>query len=373
MYRFTASGRTELCGNHTDHQNGCILAASVDLQICADVKRNNDDVIRIYSEGYGAEEADTCDLEYRPEERGTTAALVRGMAKAFADRGAKLSGFDAIVVSQVPKGSGLSSSAAFEVLLGRIMNTLFMDGQLDAVDIAKIGRWAENQYFGKPCGLMDQLAISVGGVILADFADPEKPVVEQLPLDLSENGYAMCIIDTGGNHAELTDEYAAITEEFASVCACFGKTRLREIPEQVFMEGISQLRGRVSDRSILRAIHFYEENRRVRMQADAIRSGDFGQFLRLCRASGRSSWMYLQNIYPAGSVQQPVAVALAVCNAFLGERGACRVHGGGFAGTIQAFVPLDMVSAFKEKIEEITGADTCCILQLGVNKQEEIR
>lgn len=367
MYRFTASGRTELCGNHTDHQNGCVLAASVDLQICADVKRNDDRVIRVYSEGYDQVEVDICDLTYRPEEQGTTAALVRGIARAFADRGAALGGFDATVKSQVPRGSGLSSSAAFEVLMGRIMNALFLAGQLDAVEIAKIGRWAENHYFGKPCGLMDQLAISVGGVILADFADPEDPLVEQLDLDLSGSGYCLCVIETGGDHAVLTQEYAAITEDLAAVCACFGKAKLREIPERDFMDKLPALRGRVTDRAILRAMHVFEENRRVLQQADAIRAGDFTRFLELCRASGCSSWMYLQNIYPAGSVQQPVAVALAACNALLEGRGACRIHGGGFAGTIQAFVPVDMVETFKAGIEKVTGTGSCRVLKIGAD------
>lgn len=361
-YWFSAPGRTELGGNHTDHQNGCVLAAAVGLETSAEVKLNRDGVIRVFSKGYPDVQIDLNDLTCRDTERGTTAALVRGIAAAFVLRGAALQGFDATVRSDVPPGSGLSSSAAFEVLMARIFNELFLGSKLDAVEIAKIGRWAENVYFGKPCGLMDQLASSVGGVIWADFVDPENPLVEKIPFDFSACGHALCIIDTGGDHASLTGQYAAITEDLQAVCACFRKTRLREVPQKDFYGALPALRKQVSDRAILRAIHIYEENIRVTKQAAALKTGDFATFLQLCRESGRSSWMYLQNIYSAGAVEQPMAVALALCHQLLGDRGAYRVHGGGFAGTVQAFVPEDMLDMFQSAMEAVTGKGSCRIL-----------
>ena len=363
--RFSAPGRTEIGGNHTDHQHGCVLAAAVDLETTAEVKYNGADTIRIFSDGYAPVEIHLDDLAPRDEEKNTTAALVRGVAAAFTRRGARLQGVDAVVHSTVLPGSGLSSSAAFEVLLGTIFNELFLDEKISAVEIAQIGQYAENVYFGKPSGLMDQMASSVGGMVFIDFADPAAPYVEKLNFAFEKAGYALCIIDSGADHADLTEEYAAVTRELRYVCACFGKSVLREIPEETFLQSLPALRGRVADRAILRAIHFYQENRRVQKQKEALENKDFERFLGLVSASGRSSWMYLQNITPAGAVErQAVAVALAACDLALQGRGAYRVHGGGFAGTVQAFVPMDLLDAFRMQIEAVLGAGSCHVLSI---------
>ena len=364
-YLFSAPGRTEISGNHTDHQHGCVLAAAVNLETVADVTLNGADVIRVCSEGYAPVEIDIRDLSIREAEKNTTAALIRGVAAAFAARGAVLHGFDAAVRSTVLPGSGLSSSAAFEVLIGTILNELFFEKKLSAVEIAQIGQYAENVYFGKPSGLMDQTASSVGGMVFIDFADPANPVVERLDFDFSAAGHALCIIDSGADHANLTHEYAAIPQELRAVCAQFGKEVLRDIPEAEFFAALPRLRGTVPDRAILRAIHVYQENKRVLRQAEALRAGDFDAFLRLAVASGRSSWMYLQNITPAGETEhQAVAVALALCDTLLGGRGAFRVHGGGFAGTVQAFVPLDLLEQFRSGIESVLGEGSCHVLSI---------
>lgn len=364
-FTFSAPGRTEISGNHTDHQHGCVLAAAVNLETVAKVTLNGTDRICVRSEGYAAVVIDLKDLTVHEEEKNTTAALVRGVAAAFSKRGAKLQGFDAEVRSTVLPGSGLSSSAAFEVLIGTICNELFYDRKLSAVEIAQIGQYAENVYFGKPCGLMDQTASSVGGMVFIDFQNPAKPVVEKLDFDFEKAGHALCIIDSGADHADLTDEYAAIPGELKEVCRFFGKEVLREIPEADFFAALPELRHRVPDRAILRAIHFYQENKRVQLQAQALRDGDFETFLRLVSESGRSSWMYLQNITPAGATEhQNVAVALALCDTLLGGRGAYRVHGGGFAGTVQAFVPMDMLDAFKSGIERVLGEGKCHVLSI---------
>ena len=364
-YLFSAPGRTEISGNHTDHQHGCVLAGAVNLETVAEVTLNGTDTICVASEGYAPVSIELSDLSIHEEEKNTTAALIRGVAANFASRGAKLRGFDAKVRSTVLPGSGLSSSAAFEVLMGTIMNELFHDKKCTQVEIAQIGQWAENIYFGKPCGLMDQTASSVGGMVFIDFNDPANPVVERLDFDFAAAGHALCIIDSGADHADLTDEYAAIPGELKALCALFGKEVLRDIPEEEFYEKLPQVRGKVSDRAILRAVHFYGENKRVQAQAQALRDNDFETFLRLAAQSGRSSWMYLQNITPAGAVEhQAVAVALALCDTLLQGRGAFRVHGGGFAGTVQAFVPNDMLAQFKEGIEKVLGAGSCHVLSI---------
>ena len=362
---FSAPGRTEISGNHTDHQHGCVLAAAVNLETTARVTLNGTDRICVRSEGYAPAEIDLKDLAVHEEEKNTTAALIRGVAAAFAQRGAGLRGFDAEVRSTVLPGSGLSSSAAFEVLIGTICNELFFEKKLSAVEIARIGQCAENVYFGKPCGLMDQTASSVGGMVFIDFQDPDNPVVEKLAVDFEKEGYALCIIDTGADHADLTEEYAAIPGELKQVSAFFGKEVLRDIPEADFFAALPELRGQVPDRALLRAFHFYQENERVVLQAQALRQGDFETFLRLVSESGRSSWMYLQNITPAGAVQhQDVALTLALCDRLLRGRGACRVHGGGFAGTVQAFVPLDMREEFRQGVEAVLGAGRCHVLSI---------
>lgn len=364
-YRFSAPGRTELCGNHTDHQRGAVLAAAVNLETVADVTLNDLGLIRISSRGYDPVEIPLEDLSPHPEERNTTAALVRGVAAEFARRGAVLQGFDASIVSTVLPGSGLSSSAAFEVLMGTICNELFFGGKLSPVEIAQVGQYAENVYFGKPCGLMDQTASSVGNLVFIDFEDPDCPKVERIDFDFSQTGHTLCIIDTGADHADLTDEYAAIPGEMQAVCDHFGKRVLREIPEETFFASLPDLRGKVSDRAILRAIHFYQEHRRVYRQKDALIRGDFHTFLHLVKESGRSSWMYLQNITPTGAVaHQDVALALALCDTLLGDEGAFRVHGGGFAGTVQAFVPTNKLEAFRDGIEAVLGKGSCHILRI---------
>ena len=364
-YIFSGPGRTEISGNHTDHQHGCVLAGAVNLETTAEVTLNGTECIRVFSDGYPMVEVDLNDLYPRREERNTTAALVRGVAAAFDQRGAQLQGIDAVVHSTVLPGSGLSSSAAFEVLFGTIFNELFFDKKLTPVEIAQIGQYAENIYFGKPSGLMDQTASSVGGMVFIDFADPAKPVVEKLDFDFAKAGHALCIIDSGADHADLTDEYAAVTRELKAVCAHFGKEVLREIPEKEFFTELPALRHQVPDRAILRAIHFYQENKRVLAQVQALKHNDFEVFLRLAAESGRSSWMYLQNITPTGAVEhQDVAVALALCDTLLQGRGAYRVHGGGFAGTVQAFVPLDMLEKFKTKVEQTLGEGKCHVLSI---------
>ncbi|MBR5571516.1 MAG: galactokinase [Oscillospiraceae bacterium] len=364
-FLISAPGRTEISGNHTDHQRGCVLAAAVNLETAAEVKFNGTNLLRIFSDGYPPVEVDLCDLYPRREEYNTTAALVRGVAAAFDQRGAALQGIDAVVHSTVLPGSGLSSSAAFEVLMGTICNELFFDRKLSAVEIAQIGQYAENVYFGKPSGLMDQMASSVGGMVFIDFEDPASPHVEKLDFDFENAGYALCIIDSGADHADLTDEYAAIPRELKEICAFFGKEVLREVREKDFMAALPELRGKVPDRAILRAIHFYQENKRVQAQKKALQDNDFNTFLRLTTQSGYSSWMYLQNISPAGAVEhQEVAVALALCDTLLNGRGAYRVHGGGFAGTVQAFVPTDMLEEFKSGIERVLGEGSCHVLSI---------
>jgi len=361
---FSAPGRTEVGGNHTDHQRGCVLAAAVDLDTRAAVRLNGTSVIRLLSEGYPLCEVDLGDLSVRPQEKNTTAALIRGVAAGFVERGFGVRGFDAYVTSTVLPGSGLSSSAAFEVMLGTAMNHLFSCG-LDAVAIAQIAQFAENVYFGKPCGLMDQMASSVGGCVAIDFADPAAPVVTPVGFDFSACGHALCIIDSGASHADLTDEYAAIPAELAAVCAIFGREVLRQVPENDFYARLPEVRRTAGDRAAQRAIHIYEENRRVAAEVAALNKGDFSAFLRVVNESGLSSQNLLQNVIPSGATtRQEVALALALARHLLGGRGACRVHGGGFAGTIQAFVPEDMLASFRSSMEAVLGKGSCHVLSI---------
>ena len=364
-YYFSAPGRTEIGGNQVDHQNGCVLAGSVNLQTVAEVCRNDSGVIRVDSAGFAPVKIALDDLSVHEAEQNTTAALVRGVAAAFQQRGCQLQGFDARVRSDVLPGSGLSSSAAFEVLMASICNTLFCDSRLSAVEIARIGQWAENVYFGKPCGLLDQMACAVGGMVFIDFADPAAPVVERVDFDFSKSGHALCIIDVGADHADMGQEYAAVPGELRALSALFGKSVLREIPEEEFFARLPQIRHKVPDRAILRAIHFYQENRRVLGEVAALRQNDFDAFLRLVRQSGQSSWMYIQNVIPAGAVaHQEMAVALALCDTLLQGRGAYRVHGGGFAGTVQAFVPDELLPSFRAELERMLGSGCCHVLQI---------
>ena len=364
QYIFSAPGRTELGGNHTDHQLGRILAASVSVDTVAAVAENGENVIRVLSEGYPLCEIALDALDIRPGEAGTTASLIRGIAAGIAAKGCGISGFDAYVTSRVLPGSGLSSSAAFEVLIGTIINHLSHCG-FTPLEVAQLGQYAENVYFGKPSGLMDQAASAIGGVISIDFADKSAPRVEHLDLNLEQYGYALCIIDSGADHADLTDEYAAIPGEMHAICDLFGKEYLRQVPESDFYKKLPELRRVAGDRAVLRAIHVYEDNRRVSAQVEALKAQDFERFLSLVTESGRSSWTLLQNVVPTGaSVHQELAVALALAEKLLGGRGACRVHGGGFAGTIQAFVPLDLLDAFQNHMELFLGAGRCAVLTI---------
>ena len=361
----SAPGRTEICGNHTDHQHGRVLAGAVDLDFLACAAPNGLNRIRFQSEGWPMVEISLDELLPRTDERESTAALVRGMAGLVKERGYEVAGFDAYAVSEVLPGSGLSSSAACEVLLGVIENCLFCSGELDAVTIAQLGQRAENVYFGKPSGLMDQTASSVGGAVAIDFADPAEPVVRSVAVDLESLGYALCIIDSGASHAALTGEYASIPEEMGAVAAYFGRKVLREVDEAELLRALPELRRAAGDRAVLRAMHFFADDRRSAEEADALERGDIDAFLALVRESGRSSWELLQNITQTGAAQeQAMAVALAVAERALAGRGACRVHGGGFAGTIQAFVPLDALESFSAEVEAALGQGSCRALSI---------
>ena len=362
---FSAPGRTEVSGNHTDHQRGRVLAGAVNLDTVAAVRANGTNVIRVQSKGYPLCQVRLDALEPVADEINSTPALIRGVAARFAQLGCKVEGFDAYCESTVLPGSGLSSSAAFEVLIGTIINHLFFGGRVSQPEIAQIGQYAENVFFGKPCGLMDQTASAVGGLVTIDFADKERPDIRPVHFDFSTTGHALCIIDSRADHADLTDEYAAIPGELKALCAFFGKEVITEIPEEEFYAAIPALREKYPDRAIMRAIHEYNENRRVPQQVACLEQGDFDGFLRLAKESGYSSWMYLQNVVPAGYVkQQAMAVALGLCEHYLQGRGAYRVHGGGFAGTVQAFVPFDLLESFRAGIDAALGEGACHVLSI---------
>ena len=362
---YSAPGRTEIGGNHTDHQHGRVLAGSVNIDMIAAAAPNDKNQLRVQSEGYDLCVIDLNDLEARKEEENTTASLLRGECAAFTQRGAKLAGLDVYISSNVPKGSGVSSSAAFEVLIGVILNDCFMTEKVSPIAIAQIGQWAENVYFGKPCGLMDQMASSVGNIITIDFASPAKPVVEPVAVDFSKAGLALCILDSGADHADLTDEYAAIPAECRAVAAVCGGEVLRDVPFETFLAKLPECRRQCGDRAVLRAFHVYADNDRVAKQVAALHDGDFGTFLSLVNESGRSSWEYLQNVIPAGYKEhQEVGVTIAAAKHLLGDKGAVRVHGGGFAGTVQAFVPVEMLDEFKAGMEAILGEGRCHVLSI---------
>ena len=360
---FSAPGRTEISGNHTDHQRGRVLAGAVNLDTVAAVRVNGTDTIRIQSKGYPMCEVNIRELEPVEAEINSTPALIRGVAARFAQMGCEVRGFDAYCESTVLPGSGLSSSAAYEVLIGTIINHLFFEGKVSQPEIAQIGQYAENVFFGKPCGLMDQTASAVGGLVTIDFADKEKPDIRPVKFDFASCGHALCIIDSRADHADLTDEYAAVPGELKAVCAHFGKEVTTEIDEAEFYAAIPALRVKCGDRAVMRAIHEYNENRRVPQQVAALERGDFDTFLRLTKESGYSSWMYLQNVIPAGyKKNQDMAVALGLCEHYLQGKGAYRVHGGGFAGTVQAFVPFEILDSFKAGIDAALGEGACHIL-----------
>ena len=357
---FSTPGRTEVGGNHTDHNAGRVLAAAVDLDLIAVAGRTEDSIIRVISEGYPRVEVDVRQLEAVEEERYSTAALIRGICARLSQLGWRVGGFNACITSDVPKGSGLSSSAAFEVQIVTILNYLYNQGQVDPVQNALISQFAENNYFGKPCGLMDQTTCAVGGFVTIDFQDAAKPIVHKLEYDFAASGYSMVIVETGGDHADLTDEYAGITSEMKSVAHMLGGKVLRDVSKQVLLDRLPVLHGKVSDRAILRAFHFFDDDQRVVEQVDALEWGDFPGFLNLVRESGRSSWMLLQNCFSTRSpLQQGITLAQALTAQILGDQGAWRVHGGGFAGTIQVFVPAGLTKTYVQRMESVFGVGSC--------------
>lgn len=362
---FSAPGRTEVGGNHTDHNHGKVLAAAINLDTIALAAKRSDSIICEKSAGHSMNEVDISDLSVHSEEFGKSAALIRGMCAGFKEYGYEIGGFNATGVTQVLSGSGLSSSAAFEVLIGSILNGLYNDGKVSAVDIAKIAQYAENKYFNKPSGLMDQMASSVGGFISIDFEDTKNPVIIKIDFDFGATGHSLCIVDTKGSHADLTDEYAAVRGEMEAAAACFGKSVLREVDENEFYKNINLVREKANDRAVLRATHFYNENRRVEELKAALSQGNFEAFKAVVTESGHSSFMFNQNVFAAcQTASQPVSVALSICERVLKGKGAWRVHGGGFAGTIQAFVPDCALEEFKSAMQAVFGDDACYTLKI---------
>jgi galactokinase len=360
---YSAPGRTEISGNHTDHNHGRVVAASVNLDVIAVVAKSGDNEIRIKSEGFPEDVISTDDLSVKEEEKNTSASLIRGVAFKITETGNAVGGFRAYTTSNVLKGSGLSSSAAFEVLVGTIINHEFCGGKLSDVDVAKIGQFAESAYFGKPSGLLDQTASSVGSFVAVDFKDPSAPVINKVAFDFQSSGYSLCIVDTGGNHADLTGDYAAVPTEMKAVAALFGKEVLRDVDKSDFYKNIGTVREKLSDRAVLRAIHFFEEDERAAKAAEVLDKGDFEAFKNIIITSGRSSYMYLQNVYTCKNPEeQGLSLALALSEKLLSGKGAWRVHGGGFAGTIQAFVPNEFLSEYKSAIESVFGKDSCYVL-----------
>ena len=364
---FSVPGRSELSGNHTDHNHGKVMAGSINLDIIAVASKSDDGLIRIKSQGF---DEDVVDIEtYKTPNDADyfkSSALIAGMSRAFENAGNKTGGYVAYTTSNVFKGSGLSSSAAFEVMVGNILNYFYNDGKVDNVEIAKMAQYSENVFFGKPCGLMDQMACAVGGFVYIDFEDTKNPVIEKIPFDLSGAGYALCIVNTGGNHADLNEDYASVPYEMKSVAKYFGKEYLRQLDKQTVLNNVEKLREVTGDRAILRAIHFFNENERVTAQADALRNGDVKKFLSYVIKSGNSSFMYLQNVFTTKNVgEQGLSLALAITDSVLGGKDcAYRVHGGGFAGTIQAFVKKELVEEYRQAIDSAFGKGACHVLRI---------
>ncbi len=362
---FSAPGRTEVGGNHTDHQHGCVLAGSVNLDVIAVVAPTTDGTIKVKSEGYDEDAFNISDLEVNTAEYGRAISLIRGMCGEFKKDGYEIGGFVAYTTSNVLKGSGLSSSAAFEVLIGNILSGLYNQGKVDPVEIAKLAQRAENIYFGKPCGLMDQMASSVGGFVGIDFNDPSKPIIEKVSFDIGAHGHKLVIVNTGGNHADLTQDYADITIECKKVSEFFGKNFLRDVDVDKFYASIAELREKVGDRAVLRAIHFFNDNQRAVNEKLALKEGRFEDFLEISKDSGRSSFQYLQNVYsPSNTSEQGLSLALALAGKALEDKGAYRVHGGGFAGTIQAFVPDELLENYLSTMKSVFGKDSCYVLNI---------
>ena len=364
---YTVAGRSELSGNHTDHNHGCVVAASISLDIIAVASATDDGVIRVKSEGF---DEDVVKLsEYTAPDKskyGTSESIIAGMCTGLRENGHNIGGFVAYTTSSVLKGSGLSSSAAFEDMIGTIESHLYNDGKVDNVEIAKLSQYAENKFFGKPCGLMDQVACAVGGIVAIDFNDPKAPIIDKVPFDISAAGYNLCIVNTGGNHADLTDDYASVPAEMKAVAAHFGKAVLRDVDESGFVAEIPALREKLGDRAILRALHFFAENKRVAAQKKALLSGDLDAFFSEVLASGKSSFCYLQNVYTAKNLsEQGLSLALCLAEQYLASRGgAWRVHGGGFAGTIQAYVSMDEVEGFRALMDGVFGEGKCIVLRI---------
>ncbi|MBQ8409318.1 MAG: galactokinase [Clostridia bacterium] len=362
---FSVAGRSELSGNHTDHNKGCVVAASISLDIIAVASATDDGIVRVKSEGFPEDIVNISEYTAPVEAKfGSSESIIAGMCAGLSANRHKVGGFVAYTTSSVLKGSGLSSSAAFEDMIGTIESHLYNGGAVDNVEIAKLSQWAENQFFGKPCGLMDQVACAVGGIVAIDFADTKNPVITPIDFDITGKGYNLCIVNTGGNHADLTDDYASVPAEMKAVAAYFGKEVLRETDEADVIASIPALREKLGDRAILRALHFFAENKRVANQKAALESGDLDAFFENVKASGRSSFCYLQNVYTNKNVaEQGLSLALCLAEKLLGDKKAAwRVHGGGFAGTIQAFVPVDAVSEFKAAMDACFGKDACIVL-----------
>lgn len=365
VHIFSAPGRCEIGGNHTDHQNGMVVAAAINLDVIGVVSKNLDNKVNIVSEGFEEIHISLDDLEESKEERGTMKALVKGILSEMSKCGYVTGGVDAYITSDVPMGSGLSSSAAFEILIGTIISGLYNDMQISPVEIAMMGQCAENKYFGKPCGLMDQMACAVGNMVHIDFLETDTTKVEKINFDLDKWGYSLCITDTKGSHENLTDEYASIPMEMKNVAKHFGKLTLRGITREMLTRDINVLRETVGDRAVLRSLHFVTENERAYREAKYLKENNIKAFLKEVNASGNSSHKYLQNIYSNSEVQsQALTLALGFSEEILGEDEACRVHGGGFAGTIIAFVKKENENLYINEMENIFGADSCKTLKI---------
>lgn len=359
----SAPGRTEICGNHTDHNNGKVLAASINLDAIAVAAKNDDNVINEKSEGHSLNTVDISELTPSEDMYGKSASMIKGVAAGLKNNGYKIGGFDACTTSDVMGGSGLSSSAAFEVLLGTVLSHLYNDGNIDAVTIAKTAQYSENVFFGKPSGLLDQMASSVGTFVTIDFESTENPVIKKVDFDFAKSGYSLCIVDTHGNHSDLTDDYAAVRGEMESVAKALGKNVLREISSDAFFSAIPEITGKVNDRAILRAVHFYNENTRVEKAVSALENNDFDAFKQVITESGFSSFLYNQNVFtPNNPTEQKLSLALCLSQQLLEGKGAWRVHGGGFAGTIQAFVPNDCLEEYRKTMDDVFGEGSCHIL-----------
>ena len=362
---YSAPGRSEIGGNHTDHQNGEVLAASVNLDAIAIVEAVDAPTVKVVSGNYPMITVDLNDLNQKTEEEGTTCALIKGVLAGIKERNGKIGGFNAYITSDVLIGAGLSSSAAFETAIGTIISGLYNEMSISAVEIAIIGQYAENVYFGKPCGLMDQMASSVGNLVHIDFADKSNPVIDPVSCDFAKYGYSLCITDTKGSHADLTPDYAAVPVEMKAAAGVFGKEVLHGVTMEELIEKSAEVRNAAGDRAFLRAIHFVNENIRVQQEVAALKAGNFEEFLKVVKASGDSSYKFLQNVYTNHDVQhQNVSIALAVSETVLGNNGVCRVHGGGFAGTIQAFVKNEAVAEYKAVMDQVFGTDACQVLKI---------